>query len=62
MQAVLGLPEHLRAAIDANVVKVMWDYDGLVSWVDDLTARIGAEALARQNRMIEGRPNREEEV
>ena len=29
----------LRAAIDENVVKVMWDYDGLVSWLDDLTAR-----------------------
>ena len=52
----------LRAAIDENVVKVMWDYDGLVSWLDDLTARLGAEALARQNRMIHGRLNRDEEV
>ena len=52
---------ELRAAIDENVVKVMWDYDGLVSWLDDLTARVGAEALARQNRMIQSRPNRDEE-
>ena len=52
---------ELRASIDENVVKVMWDYDGLVSWLDDLTARVGTEALARQNRMIQARPNRDEE-
>ena len=51
----------LRAAIDENVVKVMWDYDGLVSWLEDLTAGVGAEALARQRRMNQGRLNRDEE-
>ena len=39
---------ELKASIDENVVKVMWDYDGLVAWLDGLTRRVGAEALARQ--------------
>ena len=41
----------VRASIDENVVKVMWDYEGLVVWLDDLTRRVGAEALARQPRV-----------
>jgi hypothetical protein len=39
---------ELKTSIDENVVKVMWDYDGLVAWLNDLTGRVGAEALARQ--------------
>jgi hypothetical protein len=37
----------LKAAIDENVVKVMWDYDGLVRWLGETSGRIGEEALAR---------------
>jgi uncharacterized protein DUF6092 len=44
--------QELKASIDENVVKVMWDYEGLVAWLDELTGRVGAEALARQT----GRP------
>jgi hypothetical protein len=40
---------ELKASIDENVVKVMWDYEGLVAWLNDLTRRVGAEALARQS-------------
>jgi hypothetical protein len=42
---------ELKASIDENVVKVMWEYDGLVTWMNDLTYRVGAEALARQSRI-----------
>jgi Family of unknown function (DUF6092) len=42
---------ELKASIDENVVKVAWDYDGLVRWLNDLTHRVGAEALARQSRI-----------
>jgi len=45
---------ELKASIDENVVKVMWDYEGLVSWLDDLTRRVGAEALSRTSRMAQG--------
>jgi hypothetical protein len=44
---------ELQVSIDENVVKVMWDYDGLVVWLNDLTRRVGAEALARQSRIPE---------
>jgi hypothetical protein len=44
---------ELQASIDENVVKVMWDYDGLVIWLNDLTRLVGAEALARQSRIPE---------
>jgi hypothetical protein len=44
---------ELKASIDENVVKVMWDYDGLVTWLNDLTHRVGAEALARQSSNIQ---------
>jgi len=47
---------ELRASIDENVVKVMWDYDGLVTWLNDLTHRIGAEAVARQSRNPQSHP------
>jgi uncharacterized protein DUF6092 len=43
----------VKASIDENVVKVMWDYEGLVTWLDDLTRRVGAEALARQPRVAQ---------
>ncbi len=48
---------ELKASIDENVVKVMWDYDGLVTWLDDLTRRVGAEAVARQQAMPQSRPS-----
>lgn len=38
---------ELKASIDENVVKVMWDYEGLVEWLNDLTRRVGAEAAVR---------------
>jgi hypothetical protein len=43
----------VKASIDENIVKVMWDYDGLVTWLDDLTRPVGAEALARQPRVAQ---------
>jgi hypothetical protein len=46
---------EVKASIDENVVKVMWDYGGLVAWLDDLTRRVGAEALARQPRVPQSR-------
>jgi hypothetical protein len=52
---------ELKASIDENVVKVMWDYDGLVTWLNDLTARVGDEALARQRRITQSRAGREKE-
>jgi Family of unknown function (DUF6092) len=52
---------ELKASIDENVVKVMWDYEGLVTWLNDLTARVGAEALARQGKIGQSRADREEE-
>ena len=44
---------ELQVSIDENVVKVMWDYDGLVVWLNDLTRLVGTEALARQSRIPE---------
>ena len=46
---------ELKASIDENVVKVMWDYEGLVVWLSDLTGRVGAEAIARQSRIPQSR-------
>ena len=43
----------MKASIDENVVKVMWDYEGLVTWLNDLTRLVGAEAVARQSRIPE---------
>jgi hypothetical protein len=40
----------VKESIDENVVNVMWDYEGLVEWLNELTRRVGAEALARQSR------------
>jgi hypothetical protein len=45
---------ELKASIDENAVKVAWDYEGLVAWLDDLTRRVGAEALARQSSTAPG--------
>lgn len=36
---------ELQASIDENVAKVMWDYNGLVTWLNDLTRLIGAKAV-----------------
>ena len=44
---------ELQVSIDENVVKVMWDYDGLVVWLNELTRLVGTEALARQSRIPE---------
>lgn len=44
---------ELQVSIDENVVKVMWDYDGLVVWLNELTRRVATEALARQSRIPE---------
>jgi Family of unknown function (DUF6092) len=52
---------RMKASIDENVVKVMWDYEGLVTWLNDLTAGVGAEALARQERIVQSRADREQE-
>ena len=52
----------MKASIDENVVKVMWDYEGLVTWLNDLTARLGTESLARQSRINQSRADREEEA
>jgi hypothetical protein len=52
---------RMKASIDENVVKVMWDYEGLVTWLNDLTARVGAEALARQEQIVQSRADREQE-
>jgi hypothetical protein len=41
--------QELKASIDESLIKVAWDYDGLVAWLDDLTRRVGAEVLARQS-------------
>jgi hypothetical protein len=49
----------VKASIDENVVKVMWDYEGLVTWLDDLTRRVGAEALARQQRVPQSRSTKD---
>jgi hypothetical protein len=38
---------ELKASIDENVVRVMWDYEGLVEWLNDLTRRVGSEAAVR---------------
>jgi hypothetical protein len=51
---------ELKVSIDENVVKVMWDYDGLVAWLDDLTRRVGGEALARQSNLSQTRPTGEQ--
>jgi hypothetical protein len=48
-----SLLREVKASIDENVVKVMWDYDGLVTWLNDLTHRVGAEARARQSSNIQ---------
>jgi hypothetical protein len=42
--------DELKASIDENIVKVMWDYEGLVAWLNQLTGEVGAEALARARR------------
>ncbi|HKP18623.1 MAG TPA: DUF6092 family protein [Gaiellaceae bacterium] len=41
---------RVKESIDENIVKVMWDYEGLVAWLEDLTREVGGEALARQSR------------
>jgi hypothetical protein len=51
----------MKVSIDENVVKVMWDYEGLVTWLNDLTARLGAESLARQRRILQSRGDPGEE-
>jgi hypothetical protein len=45
---------ELKASIDENVVKVMWDYEGLVEWLNDLTRRVGTEAAVRTRAPAEG--------
>jgi hypothetical protein len=45
---------ELKASIDENVVKVMWDYEGLVEWLNDLTRHVGAEAAVRTRAAAEG--------
>jgi hypothetical protein len=42
---------ELKASIEEKVVKVAWDYEGLVTWLNDLTHRVEAEALARRSQI-----------
>ena len=51
---------ELQVSLDENVVKVMWDYDGLVTWLNELTRLVGAEAVARQSRIPESEPSASE--
>ena len=46
----------LRASIDENVVKVMWDYDGLVSWLEDGLADVADHGIGpRRHEHLSGR-------
>jgi hypothetical protein len=45
---------EMKGSIDENVVKVMWDYEGLVKWLNDLTRRVGAEAALRTRAAADG--------